>query len=305
MEIARTLAGGAIRLAGGISPRAGAAMALPLFMRIPTPRPVSSRDEETMWAARRDRVRIPGVTGNGVDVLTYEWGRGPTVVLAHGWHGRASQLATLARELVSEGFRVVAFDAPAHGETRARGTYIGDWLDVLTALRDRHGRLHAVVGHSFGGLAALVAVIGGLAAERVVTVSAPADGDALLDEFQARLRYDDDIAAQLRAGFARRFFPEEPDALRRLSGISRPLPAGVELLVAHDEEDPAMPFREAVRLIQTHPGSRLLATEGLGHNRILTADAFLDEVLAFVGEPSAVRAGERTPPVARLRPAAT
>lgn len=305
MEIVRMLAGGMIHLVGGISPRAGAAIALPLFMRIPAPRPVASHDEETMWAARRDRVHIPGVTGDGVDVVTYEWGRGPTVVLAHGWHGRASQFATLARELVSEGFRVVAFDAPAHGESRARGTYIGDWLDALTAVQHRHGRLHAVVGHSFGGLAAVVAVMGGLEAERVVTVSAPADGDALLEQFQAQLRYDDDIAEQLRVGFARRFFPDEPDVLGRLSGIGRPLPAGVELLVAHDERDPAMPFREAVRLVRAHPGSSLLATEGLGHNRILTADVFLDAVLAFVGGSDVVRAGGRTPPVARLRPAAS
>ncbi|MGV9195387.1 alpha/beta hydrolase [Microbacterium sp. MC2] len=74
-----------------------------------------------------------GVDGAGAEVVTYEWGDGDrTVVLIHGWNGRASQFATLARELVAEGYRVVAFDAPAHGASSGRHTYIHDWTARLS-----------------------------------------------------------------------------------------------------------------------------------------------------------------------------
>ncbi|MNY81734.1 hypothetical protein D3C86_2234480 [compost metagenome] len=48
-----------------------------------------------------------------------------------------------------------------------------------------------------------------------------------------------------------------------------------------------VPFTEAGRIAAAHPGSRLLATTGLGHNRILTADAVLDAVLEHLRSPIA------------------
>ena len=50
-------------------------------------------------------------------------------MLSHGWDGRASQFSVLARDLIAEGYRVVSFDAPAHGASAGRRTYLVDWLD--------------------------------------------------------------------------------------------------------------------------------------------------------------------------------
>lgn len=216
--------------------------------------------------------------------MTYEWGRGPrTVLVAHGWNGRASQFATLVRELVAEGCRVVSFDAPAHGESGGRGTYLVDWLDVFTALEERHGRFDAIVGHSFGGLAALVGVARGLSADRVVTVAAPADADLLLAQFQGMLRYPESVTTEMRRLFASRYFPGDPDPYVWLSAVRRPLRAGTPLLVVHDEGDRMVPFAEASRIARANPGARTLATTGFGHNRVLSADAVLDAVLEFLG----------------------
>ena len=286
MDLALAAAGTSVRAAAALSPRWGAALAMPLFGHVAKPRPVLADDEPTMSRARRRTVRIDGVDRRGVAVDTYEWGHGArTVVLAHGWNGRASQFAVLVRELVAEGCRVVAFDAPAHGSSEGRRTYLVDWLDVFTALQDRHGAFDAMVGHSFGGLAALVAVAGGTDAARVVTIAAPADADLLLRQFQGMLGYSDAVAERMRERFASRYFAGEPDPFAWLSSVRRPLPAGVALLVAHDHGDRVVPFAEAGRVADANPGLRLLATRGLGHNRILVADAVLDAVLEHVGAP--------------------
>lgn len=291
MDLAITAAGATVRAAAAFSPRWGAAVALPLFGYVARPRPVHADDEGTMSRARRRTVRIPGVDRRGVDVATYEWGAGGrTVLLSHGWNGRSSQFAVLVRELVAEGYRVVAFDAPAHGSSGGRRTYLVDWLDAFSALQDRHGAFHAMVGHSFGGLATLVGVAGGTDAARVVTIAAPADADLLLDQFQGMLGYSGAVSARMRERFASRYFPGESDPFAWLSTVQRSLPAGVPLLVAHDDGDRVVPFAESGRIAAANPGARLLATSGRGHNRILTADSVLDAVLEHLeAEPLAMR----------------
>lgn len=279
-----TTAGTAVRVAGAISPRWGAAVALPMFAHVARPRVVDVDDHATMWRAQRSTVRIPGLTRSGVDISVYEWGRGDdVVVLAHGWNGRASQFATLVRELVAEGCRVVAFDAPAHGDTPGRGTYLIDWTDAFAALALRYGRLRAVVGHSFGGLGALTAVADGLPVDRVVTVAAPADADRLLAQFQRMLGYGDRVTAALRVRFAERYFPDRDDPLARLSAVQRPLPEGVPLLAVHDESDRVVPFGELSRIVGANAAAQTLVTRGLGHNRVLVSDPLLDAVIDFVG----------------------
>ena len=218
------------------------------------------------------------------------WGTGPlAVVLAPGCTGRARQFATLVRELVAEGFRVVAFDAPAHGDSAGRHTYLVDWVDVLTQLQGRYGRFAAVVGHSFGGLGSLVSVAGGIQADRVVTVASPADAELLLAQFQTMLRYSDGVTRELTALFARRYFPGDQDPFAWLSAVRRPLPQGTPLLVVHDERDGMVPFGEAARIAGANPGAISLTTNGLGHSRILRADAFLDAVLDFVTTDAVTR----------------
>lgn len=290
MDVALSIAGSSVRALGALSPGLAATAALPLFARVARPRPVADHDIPTMDRARRSTVRVAGVRGRGVDVVTYAWGGGGrgTIALAHGWDGRASQFATLTRELVAEGFRVVAFDAPAHGDTLARGTYLIDWTDILTELQGRYGTLAAVVGHSFGGLAALVAAGHGLDVARVVSIAAPAEADSLLSQFQSMLRLADPTAEALRRAFASRYFPGERDPFARLSPLRHPVGTSVGMMLVHDERDRVVPVNEVRRLADAHPHARVLLTGGFGHNRVLSADPVLDAILEFVDGPVAL-----------------
>jgi len=305
MSVATSLASATVRTAGAVSPRGATAIVLPIFMHVGAPVAVRRDAELTMLRASRSRLHVVGLARTPAEVVVYQWGRGDrVVVLAHGWRGRASQFATLVRELVYEGYRVVAFDAPAHGDSAGRHTYLIDWVDIFRALRARHGSFHAVVGHSFGALAALIGVADGIGTERVVTVAAPADADTLLTQFRRVLRHDDRTAAALRDRFARRFFPVEADPFRYLSAVERPLPVGIPLLVVHDELDRQVPFAEADRIARANPGAQMLATSGLGHGRILEADVFLDGVLAHLAEPSTHTADAPVQSSTPVRPAA-
>jgi pimeloyl-ACP methyl ester carboxylesterase len=268
-----------IRAAERVSPDLAARLALPLFMRVGAPLPVRPADRAVHEGARRGILHV-----RGRDVVAYEWGSGPdTVLLMHGWRGRASQFAPIIRELRAEGFRLVAVEAPANGDSAGRRTDMRDYLAAIEALHSRHGRFHDIVGHSFGSLAALTAVRAGVATGGVVAVAGMADARYLVDSFASRLGVGGATADALAERFAGRIFPGEHDVWPRFDAVRAPLPADVPLLVVHDRGDREVAVGEGVRLHDAHGDrSRIVLTNGSGHSRVLGADAALDAITAFV-----------------------
>ncbi|WP_438853495.1 alpha/beta fold hydrolase [Agromyces sp. M3QZ16-3] len=268
----------AIRAAELVSPEASAALALPLFMRVGGRLPVRPADRAAQDAAHRSSIRV-----RGRDLATYEWGSGPdTILLVHGWRGRASQFAPIVRELRAEGFRLLAFEAPANGDSPGRRTDIRDWLAAIEALQAREGRFHTIIGHSFGAMAARTAIADGAAAGGLVAIAGPSHARFLVDAFAERIGARPSTADALSARFARRILPDLADPWPRFDGAANPLPERMPLLVVHDRGDREVPASEGVRLHDAHGArSRLVLTDGAGHNRVLGADATLDAVTAF------------------------
>src|SRR5262245_5087729 len=60
------------------------------------------RPSPSAWVHRPDRTQWLQVSGEHVAVHCWE-AEGPTVLLAHGWHGRASDLSAMAEPLRSRG----------------------------------------------------------------------------------------------------------------------------------------------------------------------------------------------------------
>lgn len=294
MSIATTLVSRSIRLVSALSPSLAGRLALRAFLTTSPRMAVREADAATDLAARREYVRV-----RGLDVATYCWGSGgPTVLLMHGWQGRASQFATLVRELVSAGFRVVAFDAPAHGASEGRFTDVRDWIDVSARLHRRFA-FDAIIGHSFGGFAALTAARTTTPVSRVAVIAAAASPSAYLEEFAAQLRLGAATRGRLERLFHARIGETAETATARYDTTAHPLPPSAELLIVHDREDPRMPDADAVRLHSAHGHrSRMLRTSGLGHTRILGADRVLDAVVAFTAGGLAAVDGVREDDVA-------
>ena len=87
-------------------------------------------------------------------------GEGPPVVLLHGLFGAARNWGTVQRALASR-FRVIALDMRNHGASpHAVGMRYADLAaDVLETLDSLNALPAAVVGHSMGGKAAMVAAL--------------------------------------------------------------------------------------------------------------------------------------------------
>ncbi|QEO14612.1 alpha/beta hydrolase [Agromyces intestinalis] len=295
-----TTAFASLRAAERVSPALAAGLAMPLFRSTRPPAGVRPGDRAVHDQARATTLRVAGR-----EVRVYEWGSGgTTVLLSHGWRGRASQFGAIIRELRPEGVRLVAYDAPAAGGSPGRHADIRDWLAVISELQQRHGRFHTMIGHSFGSLATLTAVREGIATGGVVAIAGMADARYLVDGFGTLTGLGPATTDVLAARFARiirspgfeasgasaapgaRVATDatgSPDGWRRFDAARDPLPAEVPLLVVHDRGDREVAVGEALRLHTAHgERSRLVLTSGAGHNAVLGADATLDAVVAFV-----------------------
>jgi len=134
----------------------------------------------------------------GIPVAVYRWGAGPVIVFVHGWSGRASQVAAFVEPLTTAGYCVMAFDAPAHGDTPGRRTNILEFVAALQAIVAAYGPLSGAITHSFGGMALAYGLQQGVEVGRVVCLGPPARLEFLVERFARLLTLPDAVVADLR-----------------------------------------------------------------------------------------------------------
>lgn len=241
-------------------------------------------------------------------------GSGPTVVLLHGaFLDRRSwdqQVPVLART-----FRVVRYDIRPFGEsTRPEAPYSvpGDLLRLLDHLAVDRAHL---VGHSFGGAAALdFALLHPTRVDRLVLAAAPPNGfvppdderrliapifaavkdgdDAIVKAFLAHPMWSaskgrSDVMRALDAGTRRNlapfrmsfapYLPMTPPAIERLSEVRAPT-----LVIVGDRDMPSIQQSAALAAKQI-PGARLVVVPGADHALPLGwAEEFNAEVAGFL-----------------------
>jgi pimeloyl-ACP methyl ester carboxylesterase len=269
-----------IRLLSWLAPRKAETVALDLFSRPVRPR-----------APAPPRADPPGhpfsVEVGGHRLAAWDWGEGPTVVLTHGWSGHAGQMAAFVAPLVRAGHHVVAFDHPAHGQSEGRRA---DYLTVaaaLTAVARRVAPVQAVIAHSMGSTATILALAGGLPVERVVLVAPPAEPVSYARAFGRAIGLPD---ARVE-GMLDRIRIAVGGSLDNLDARRLVAKLGVPALVIHDRQDAEVPFAHGQAIAAAWPGARLHAVDGLGHNRLLRDPAVIETAVAFVRAGAAVEVG--------------
>jgi pimeloyl-ACP methyl ester carboxylesterase len=174
--------------------------------------------------------------------------------------------------LLAEGFRVIAYDQPAHGLSEGKLTGLPDFADALVAVAMHHGNVKHVIAHSLAGPAVSIAIARaqsfpsrGLALESAVLVSPPSDLVGYSRQFARWTWMPEALRRAMQAAIEERyglrwFEIEVPRLAPRLK-----TPA----LVIHDHADSFVPWEQGAALARAWPGARLLSTVGLGHGRIL------------------------------------
>jgi pimeloyl-ACP methyl ester carboxylesterase len=222
----------------------------------------------------------------GRNLATWRWGPtdAPAVLLAHGWGGHAAQLRGFVPRLLADGFRVIAYDQPAHGLSEGRLTGLPDFAGALAAVARHHGGVRHVIAHSLGGVATALALSRGLPLQRAVLISPPSDLVGHSRQFARWYWMPEPMRRAMQAAIEERFGVRwsELEIARLAPRLNTPA------LIIHDHGDSVVPWTQGAALARAWAGSRLLSTVGLGHGRILESAIARQAAADFLAGRSAI-----------------
>lgn len=222
------------------------------------------------------------LTIDGRNIQIYEWGdsKNPYLLLIHGWAGRGTQFRKFITPALNLGYRIVAFDGPAHGKSQGKQTNILQFREVLNVLIRKFGVPAGTIGHSFGGTVAVYANLTGIPLNKIVTIGTPVIADKLLGSFLKAIG----ATAKTGEAFQKKLIKDHGKNFKEFSlewflpRIQQPL----ALMIIHDKNDREVPIEHAMEAIKLYPSAKLVTTEGLGHNRILKDESTIQNALHFL-----------------------
>jgi pimeloyl-ACP methyl ester carboxylesterase len=264
------------RVGEALAPRVAARAATRLWFTLPaSPTTRKTPESGTPFALSSEVGTIRGAY----------WGHGPVVYLVHGWGGHGAQLGSYVRPLVQRGYRAVSFDSPSHGSSDPgpsgrRSSNGVEFAKALEAVGKRFGPAHTVIAHSMGAISTLFAVKSGWVTAQRLVLLAP------LTSFSLQLR-----SVREALGIGPRTHRHVKELSRRRVGLSIEEldlaalldgTAAVPMLVVHDRGDRQTSFTASQRLSSTLPQASFIATDGLGHQRLLRDAHVTETVVRFV-----------------------
>lgn len=216
----------------------------------------------------------------GKKLKAWEWGKGsgPIVLLVHGWNGRGTQLGSFILPLVEAGYRVIAYDAPGHGDSPGNTASLVDFSESLNAILEQLGVVEGVIAHSLGAAATTLSLADNKKISWAVYIAPPLQPRDYVHKLASYLKASPQVTSLMIALMSVHFRRswESLDIPTLAKSLATPL------LVIHDEEDKDVLFYEGAQLAKAWPKAQLIATQGLGHRRILHNTEVIKEVVTFI-----------------------
>ncbi|MFI0817422.1 alpha/beta hydrolase [Streptomyces sp. NPDC021098] len=204
-----------------------------------------------------------------------------TVLLLHGWAADSSSMHSLVRPMRDLGFKVAAFDAPAHGAWDGDMATMTQYTRAVGAVMNTLGDVRVVIAHSLGAIAAV-----GAAAERkgaevdCMVLMAPACTlGGVLDRWDgAGLRLSQSVVRGVYSELHQRNgVPVSHWDVVALGGsLDQPV------LVVHDPDDSTVPYSDGEAVAAGLSNVLLVRAPGTGHLGILMSRDAIATVSAFV-----------------------
>lgn len=210
--------------------------------------------------------------------------KGRALVL-HGWRSRTDYMARLVQSLTQDGWAVAAIDLPGHGQSSGRALNVKLGVEAVAIVNESFGPFDLAVGHSFGGVVAVNAAVGGIRAfepvpfKKIAIIASPNSMPALFGSVGKRLG----LVAAAQTAFEARVEAVAGnrldtyvmgEQLKRFDG---------EVLVLHAPDDAEVAFGDAQAMAGAGNHVRLVPMPGLGHRRIISHERVFAELSAFGG----------------------
>jgi pimeloyl-ACP methyl ester carboxylesterase len=202
-------------------------------------------------------------------LVGYRWNhpQPKRVLIIHGFSSTIKKFDHFVMPLVKKGYEVLAFDAPAHGESSGKRVNALDFKEALAAVYHQYGPIQSFIAHSFGGLAVALMLeeLPYQEHKKLVLIAPATETTTALNSFCNFLHIRSDVKEALRQLIyeKRQQWPEWYSIRRAMQHIK------ADVLWIHDADDDVTPWADAQRVQQDgHPNIQFMLTQGLGHRRI-------------------------------------
>lgn len=263
-----------LRTAGRVAPNRTARVARKLFFT-PQQHPRPAREVALLESATPLKLDC--------GLAAWSWGTtsAPTVLLVHGWAGRGAQLGAFVKPLLEKGFRVIAVDGPAHGESPGTQTNPVHFAQGLLAAAAEIGPLHAIIAHSFGAAASTIAIMQGLQTNKLVYAGGPATYAEVLNRVGRGLF---DLPPKAFEQFVKLVEKRVGLSVDEMDVTQIAEQMDIPALIIHALNDVEIPYAEGEKVADAWPNARLIAFSDLGHRKILWDPASVSAAVAFIEE---------------------
>ena len=225
-----------------------------------------------------EKVTFKGALGHDISALVDQptQGAGSWALFAHGFSiGKDFKpLRTISRTLVDEGMGMVRFDFTGLGQSGGKfedtnfSTNVGDLLAAAAWMDENCHAPTLLIGHSFGGTAALKAADEISACKAVATIGSPADTSHIIHQFADKIEeiVEDGEAKVMLAGrpfVIKEHFLEDVknhDIMAEIGDLDR------ALMVMHSPQDRVVSIDNAGHIFKAarHPKS-FVTLDGADH----------------------------------------
>jgi pimeloyl-ACP methyl ester carboxylesterase len=217
-----------------------------------------------------------------IKLACYSWGTGEkTVLLVHGWDARAMDFYKMIPALVEEGYKVIAFDGPGHGNSEGSSTNLVDFKEIMCKLiKKKIGVPYAIIGHSMGGGAATYLLMDyDISVKRLVTIAIPTVSKRFFDNMFAAMK----IPVRTQKVFYKSMAEEFGEPIEKYNLIQRKDAIKADkILMVYDEDDSIVPITDLKAFLAARPEVTPIQIKGVGHYRIIKSKQVIDEIIRFL-----------------------
>ncbi|HLO33056.1 MAG TPA: alpha/beta hydrolase [Anaerolineales bacterium] len=225
--------------------------------------------------------RIPFDEG---ELAVTAWGsNGPTVLLMHGWGGARAQMTSFVDPLLFSGYRIVAYDQPAHGDSGGKMTNLLEIAPTMDLIAQHEGPIHAIIAHSFGTLITSYALVQRNFPPPARLVYFGAFNQLLesLPRFQVQAGLSDEIMDGFREMLYEKF---GRDVLESITNEILTPHIDIPALMFHDAADNVTPIEDSRAIARVWKYAQFIETERLGHRGALQSKSIHEQVVKFLKE---------------------
>ncbi|HNF29006.1 MAG TPA: alpha/beta hydrolase [Chitinophagaceae bacterium] len=220
---------------------------------------------------------------NNLKLVGWQWNaknsNGKKVLIAHGFDSCSYKFDKLIQHLLSAGFTVLAFDAPAHGLSDGKTVNALDYKKALLAINKQVEDLYCIIGHSLGGLAASLAAEEMHELKKLILIAPATETQRAIDNFFKYVPLGKDIKDEIEKIIYN--FEQKPVSYYAVSRSVQTIT--IPVFWVHDSHDWICPFEDVKPIVDLHLNHiQFYISNGLGHNKIYRNNTVMQKITDFL-----------------------